>query len=88
MHTNVKTASGDLSFLFLWILSSFGIGGIHIGYIKTLDDPIPLLTYFKPELFAFVFVPLALCDWLESVVRGKSLVFSLVSLRRSSRYFS
>ena len=58
MHTNVKTALGIFLFFFFGFLALSELVGSHIGYIKTLDDPIPLLTYFKLELFAFVFVPL------------------------------
>ena len=58
MHTNVKTALGIFLFFFFGFLALSELVGSHIDYIKTLDDPIPLLTYFKLELFAFVFVPL------------------------------
>ncbi len=58
MHTNVKTALGIFLFFFFGFLALSELVGYHIDYIKTLDDPIPLLTYFKPELFALVFVPL------------------------------
>ena len=58
MHTNVKTALGIFLFFFFGFLALSELVGFHIDYIKTLDDPIPLLTYFKLELFAFVFVPL------------------------------
>ena len=58
MHTHVKTALGIFLFFFFGFLALSELVGFHIDYIKTLDDPIPLLTYFKLELFAFVFVPL------------------------------
>lgn len=58
MHTNVKTALGIFLFFFFGFLALSELVGNYIGYIKTLSDPIPLLTYFKPELFAFVFMPL------------------------------
>ena len=58
MHTNVKTVLGIFLFFFFGFLALSELVGSHIDYIKTLDDPIPLLTYFKLELFAFVFVPL------------------------------
>jgi len=58
MHTNVKTVLGVFLFFFFGFLALSELVGNYIGYIKTLDDPIPLLNYFKPELFAFVFVPL------------------------------
>ena len=58
MHTNVKTALGIFLFFFFGFLALSELVGNYIDYIKTLDDPIPLLNYFKPELFAFVFVPL------------------------------
>ena len=58
MHTNVKTVLGILLFFFFGFLALSELVGSHIDIIKTLDDPIPLLTYFKLELFAFVFVPL------------------------------
>ncbi|MDA7772217.1 hypothetical protein N8946_05645 [Pseudomonadales bacterium] len=58
MHTNVKTALGIFLFFFFGFLALSEIVGNYTGYIKTLDDPIPLLTYFKPELFALVFIPL------------------------------
>ncbi|MDC3358883.1 hypothetical protein OAX71_05720 [Pseudomonadales bacterium] len=57
MHTNVKTALGIFLFFFGFLALSEMVGN-YTGYIKTLDDPIPLLTYFKPELFALVFMPL------------------------------
>ena len=58
MHTNVKTVLGIFLFFFFGFLALSELVGSHIDYIKTLDDPVPLLTYFKIELFAFVFVPL------------------------------
>jgi hypothetical protein len=58
MHTHVKTALGIFLFFFFGFLALSELVGYQIDYIKTLDDPIPLLTYFKLELFAFVFVPL------------------------------
>ena len=58
MHKNVKTTLGIFLFLFFGFLALSELVGSHIDYIKTLDDPISLLTYFKLELFAFVFVPL------------------------------
>ena len=58
MHTHVKTALGIFLFFFFGFLALSGLVGTHIDYIKTLDDPIPLLTYFKLELLAFVLVPL------------------------------
>ena len=58
MHTHVKTALGIFLFFFFGFLALSEIVGNYTGYIKTLDDPIPLLTYFKPELFALVFIPL------------------------------
>ncbi|MDC1017816.1 hypothetical protein OAR36_05095 [Pseudomonadales bacterium] len=58
MHTNVKTALGIFLFFFFGFLALSEIVGNYTGYIKILDDPIPLLTYFKPELFALVFIPL------------------------------
>jgi len=58
MHTNVKTALGIFLFFFFGFLALSELVGYQIDYIKTLDAPIPLLTYFKLELFAFVFVPL------------------------------
>ena len=58
MHTHVKTALGIFLFFFFGFLALSELVGNYIGYIKTLDDPIPLLNYFKPELLAFVFVPL------------------------------
>ena len=58
MHTNVKTALGIFLFFFFGFLALSELVGNYIGFIKTLDDPIPLLNYFKPELFAFVFAPL------------------------------
>ena len=66
MHKNVKTTLGIFLFLFFGFLALSELVGSHIDYIKTLDDPISLLTYFKLELFAFVFVPLlfATC-WRE-----------------------
>ena len=66
MHTSVKTALGIFLFFFFGFLALSELVGSHIGYIKTLDDPIPLLTYFKLELFAFVFVPLLVATgWRE-----------------------
>ena len=58
MHKNVKTALGIFLFFFFGFLALSELVGSHIDHIKTLDDPISLLTYFKLELFAFVFVPL------------------------------
>ena len=58
MHTHVKTALGIFLFFFFGFLALSELVGYQIDYIKTLDAPIPLLTYFKLELFAFVFVPL------------------------------
>ena len=58
MHTNVKTALGIFLFFFFGFLALSELVGYQIDYIKTLDAPIPLPTYFKLELFAFVFVPL------------------------------
>jgi len=58
MQTNVKTTLGICLFFFFGFLAFSELVGNYIDYIKTLDDPIPLLNYFKPELFAFVFVPL------------------------------
>jgi len=58
MHTNVKTALGIFLFFFFGFLAISELVGNYTGYIKTLDDPIPLLTYFKPELFALVSMPL------------------------------
>ena len=58
MHTNVKTALGIFLFFFFGFLALSELVGSQIDHIKTLDAPIPLLTYFKLELFAFVFVPL------------------------------
>ena len=58
MHKNVKTTLGIFLFFFFGFLALSELVGSHIDHIKTLDDPISLLTYFKLELFAFVFVPL------------------------------
>ena len=58
MHTNVKTTLGIFLFSFFGYFALSDLVGNYIGYIKTLDEPIPLLTYFKPELFALVFIPL------------------------------
>ena len=88
MHTNVKTALGIFLFFFFGFLALTENSEYYASYINTLDDPIPLLTYFKPELFALVFMPLLFATGWRVWSRRKSLVFSLVSLRRSSRYFS
>jgi len=58
MHTNVKTALGIFLFFFFGFLALTENSAYYASYINTLDDPIPLLTYFKPELFALVFMPL------------------------------
>ena len=58
MHTNVKTTLGIFLFSFFGYFALSDLVGNYIGYIKTLDEPIPLLTYFQPELFALVFIPL------------------------------
>ena len=58
MHTNVKTALGIFLFFFFGFLALTENSEYYASYINTLDDPIPLLTYFKPELFALVFMPL------------------------------
>ena len=66
MHKNVKTTLGIFLFFFFGFLALSELVGFHIDYIKTLDAPIPLLTYFKLELFAFVFVPLLVATgWRE-----------------------
>jgi len=49
MHTNVKTVLGVFLFFFFGFLALSELVGNYIGYIKTLDDPIPLLNYFKPN---------------------------------------
>ncbi|MDC0996934.1 hypothetical protein OAT01_14530 [Pseudomonadales bacterium] len=58
MHTNVKTVLGILLFFFFGYFALSNLMAQHIGSIKTLDEPIPLLSYFKPELLAFVLMPL------------------------------
>ncbi len=58
MHTNVKTALGIFLFFFFGFLALSENSEYYASYINTLDDPIPLLTYFKPELLALVFMPL------------------------------
>ena len=58
MHTNVKTALGIFLFFFFGFLALTENSEYYASYINTLDDPIPLLTYFKPELLALVFMPL------------------------------
>ena len=58
MHTNVKTALGIFLFFFFGFLALTENSEYYASYINTLDDPIPLLTYFKPELIALVFMPL------------------------------
>ena len=58
MHTNVKTALGIFLFFFFGFLALSESSEYYASYISSLDDPIPLLTYFKPELFALVFIPL------------------------------
>ncbi len=66
MHTNVKTVLGILLFFFFGYFALSNLVAQHIVSIKTLDDPIPLLTYFKLELFAFLFVPLLVATgWRE-----------------------
>ncbi|MBC8410614.1 MAG: hypothetical protein H8E12_18135 [Rhodobacteraceae bacterium] len=58
MHTNVKTALGIFLFFFFGFLALSENSAYYSSQIGALDDPIPLLTYFKPELFALVFMPL------------------------------
>ena len=58
MHTNVKTVLGISLFFFFGFIALWDISASRADYIKTLDDAIPLFSYFKPELFALVFVPL------------------------------
>ena len=58
MHKIVKTTLGIFLFFFFGFLALSELVGSHIDHIKTLDDPISLLTYFKLELLAFVLVPL------------------------------
>jgi len=58
MHTNVKTALGIFLFFFFGFLALSENSAYYSSRIGALDDPIPLLTYFKPELFALVFMPL------------------------------
>ena len=58
MHTNVKTALGIFLFFFFGFLALSESSEYYASYISSLDDPIPLLTYFKPELFALGFMPL------------------------------
>mgnify|MGYP006106486159 CR=1 FL=1 len=58
MHKNVKTTLGICLFFFFGFIALWDISASRADYIKTLDDAIPLFSYFKPELFALVFVPL------------------------------
>jgi len=58
MQTNVKTTLGICLFFFFGFIALWDISASRADYIKTLDDAIPLFSYFKPELFALVFVPL------------------------------
>ena len=58
MHKNVKTTLGIFLFFFFGFIALWDISASRADYIKTLDDAIPLFSYFKPELFALVFVPL------------------------------
>ena len=58
MQTNVKTNLGICLFFFFGFIALWDISASRADYIKTLDDAIPLFSYFKPELFALVFVPL------------------------------
>ena len=60
MHTNVKTALGIFLFFFFGYFALLELSENVAGTIKRFDISIPLISYFKPELFALVFMPLLL----------------------------
>ena len=58
MNKHVKTALGIFLFFFFGFMALWAITENNSDQLKTLDDSIALLSYFKPELFALVFMPL------------------------------
>jgi hypothetical protein len=58
MNKHAKTALGIFLFFFFGFMALWAITENNSDQLKTLDDSIPLLSYFKPELFALVFMPL------------------------------
>ena len=60
MHTNVKTVLGIFLFFFFGYFALLELSENVSGTIKRFDISIPLISYFKPELFALVFMPLLL----------------------------
>ena len=60
MHTNVKTVLGIFLFFFFGYFALLELSENVSGTIKRFDISIPLISYFKPELFALVFAPLLL----------------------------
>ena len=60
MHTNVKTALGIFLFFFFGYFALLELSENVSSNIKRFDISIPLISYFKPELFALVLVPLLL----------------------------
>jgi hypothetical protein len=60
MHTNVKTALGIFLFFFFGYFALLELSENVSSNIKRFDISIPLISYFKPELFALVFMPLLL----------------------------
>ena len=60
MHTNVKTALGIFLFFFFGYFALLEISESASSSMKRFDISTPLISYFKPELFALVFMPLLL----------------------------
>ena len=58
MHINVKTVLGIFLFLFFGFMALWLITENNSDQLKTLDGSILRISYFKPELFALVFMPL------------------------------
>ncbi|MDC1019387.1 hypothetical protein OAR36_13120 [Pseudomonadales bacterium] len=60
MHSNVKTALGIFLFFFFGYFALLEISESASSSMKRFDISTPLISYFKPELFALVFMPLLL----------------------------
>ena len=60
MHTNVKTALGIFLFFFFGYFALVELSENASSSMKRFDISTPLISYFKPELFALVFMPLLL----------------------------
>ena len=58
MHSNVKTVLGIFLFIFFGFIALWAPSEHFSHIIKTVNGSMPLLHYFKPELFAVVLTPL------------------------------